>query len=250
MRTLSSEPAPQPFGPDDADWEPDTEITPALATEPGVHRAVWDLAWEGAEFLPDVKVDAGNGRQGPQVLPGDYTLRLSADGVVLTQPLRVEADPRSQTANADRAAQLALALGIRDHLTTSPRWSKPSAPCAPSSTRAPRRSPVVPRPTELAERGVALTTRLTTIEEAIHNPEAEVGYDILAGRKGGAKLYSRLGWLYEAVKEHEGRRPRGWSRSKPSSRGCWRCKRRRSTSWWRPSCRRSTTGPESSASAT
>ena len=34
--------------------------------------------------------------------------------------------------------------------------------------------------------------------------QAEVNYDVLAGRDGGAKLYSRLGWLAAGAWEHDG----------------------------------------------
>ena len=36
------------------------------------------------------------------------------------------------------------------------------------------------------------------------NPAAEVDYDVLAGRDGGAKLYSRLTWLAASASEHDG----------------------------------------------
>jgi hypothetical protein len=45
---------------------------------------------------------------------------------------------------------------------------------------------------------------LGAIEEELHNPLAEVNYDVLAGRDGGAKLYSRLGWLASGAWEHDG----------------------------------------------
>jgi len=60
-----------------------------------------------------------------------------------------------------------------------------------------------PDAVELLEMGQDLVTRLDEIEEKLHNPHAEVSYDILAGRHGGAQLYSRLGWLLDGTREHE-----------------------------------------------
>ena len=40
--------------------------------------------------------------------------------------------------------------------------------------------------------------KLDTLEEQLHNPKAEVSYDILA-MKGGAKLYSQLVPLYHTL---------------------------------------------------
>jgi hypothetical protein len=104
---------------------------------------------------------------------------------------RVLPDPRVQVAAADQAAQLALALGVRDDLSRLTRLI--------TDIRAVRaqllaRKGALPgdermRPL-VADIDTALA-RLTALEEQVHNPQAEVVYDILA-MKGGAKLYSRL----------------------------------------------------------
>jgi hypothetical protein len=61
-----------------------------------------------------------------------------------------------------------------------------------------------PEATELVTAGETLIAGLTAVEEAIHNPHAEVDYDILGGRHGGAKLYSRLSWLFDIASQHDG----------------------------------------------
>jgi len=48
-----------------------------------------------------------------------------------------------------------------------------------------------------------LTVKLDTLEARVHNPRAEVVYDILAQR-GGTKIYSRLAPLYTSVIEADG----------------------------------------------
>jgi hypothetical protein len=50
----------------------------------------------------------------------------------------------------------------------------------------------------------AIVKRLDEIEAKLHNPEAEVTYDILAGRAGGTKIHSRYAWLLEMSREHDG----------------------------------------------
>ncbi len=49
----------------------------------------------------------------------------------------------------------------------------------------------------------ALDEKLSALEERLHNPKAEVTYDILA-MKGGAKLYSQLSVLYDIVNSGDG----------------------------------------------
>jgi hypothetical protein len=52
-----------------------------------------------------------------------------------------------------------------------------------------------PKGEPLAAASQALIARLDSLEATMHNPEAQVVYDILA-RQGGTKLYSRITPLY------------------------------------------------------
>src|SRR5439155_3593003 len=53
------------------------------------------------------------------------------------------------------------------------------------------------------KQATGVVAKLDALEEQLHNPKAEVTYDILA-KKGGAKLYSQLAPLYDAVKDADG----------------------------------------------
>jgi len=52
----------------------------------GLHRIAWDLRAEGAGAV-------GQGANGPQVLPGTYTIQLTAAGAVEKQSVQVQLDP-------------------------------------------------------------------------------------------------------------------------------------------------------------
>jgi len=72
-------------------------------SEPGVNRVVWSLRKQpcgppgrSAEGVP-IEVS-------PRVLPGTYTVRLTAGGRTVEQPLTVRLDPRSRATAADLAA--------------------------------------------------------------------------------------------------------------------------------------------------
>jgi hypothetical protein len=60
-----------------------------------------------------------------------------------------------------------------------------------------------PKAKELLKKGKALNAKLGDLEAKLHNPKAKVVYDILA-QKGGAKLYSQLIFLFEAVAVGDG----------------------------------------------
>jgi photosystem II stability/assembly factor-like uncharacterized protein len=60
-----------------------------------------------------------------------------------------------------------------------------------------------PKAKELLKKGKALNAKLGDLEAKLHNPKAKVVYDILA-QKGGARLYSQLIFLFEAVAVGDG----------------------------------------------
>jgi hypothetical protein len=59
------------------------------------------------------------------------------------------------------------------------------------------------RAKELVSASEAIIKKLTELEDKIHNPTAEVVYDILA-MKGGARLYSRLAPLFDWARDGSG----------------------------------------------
>jgi photosystem II stability/assembly factor-like uncharacterized protein len=82
---------------------------PTLSTTAGAHRFIWDLRHEG--------VPGFRGLRGPLVAPGEYRLRLTAEGVSLDRSLKVLSDPRlikDQVTDAIIAEQTKLLLDIRD----------------------------------------------------------------------------------------------------------------------------------------
>jgi photosystem II stability/assembly factor-like uncharacterized protein len=204
LRTLSSEIEPLPIGPEHPDWSPGTKLEPALASEPGLHRAVWDLALEGAPHIPRAMVDTGDPHQGPLATPGDYQLRLTVDGERFVQPLRVLPDPRTTVAPADREAMLAFQ---REVVARASEIAALVARLRAVRAQLLARQELLaadPAAAGLREAAAALAARLDAIEGQLHNPRAEVSYDILAGREGGAKLHSRTAWLLEMTREHDG----------------------------------------------
>ena len=82
--------------------------TVALSAQPGMHRAVWDLRFNPvADERNDLAEDeSGNGAvphrtfpamDAPWAPPGAYTVRLTASGKRLEQPLTLRLDPRVKT---------------------------------------------------------------------------------------------------------------------------------------------------------
>ncbi len=184
----------------------DEEEPHLLPTEAGLHRVVWDLKLQGARTIHGARVDSGDPKVGPLVNPGTYTLRLRVDGKPLLTKVTVRLDPRQKDRTPPTEEQLALTLAIRDDIS--------SLTDAVEQLRSIRKQ-LVSRDKlvksdnkELLDASKALQKKLDALEEDLHNPKAEVAYDILA-RKGGAKVYSQLAWLYELIKDADGEPTQG-----------------------------------------
>jgi photosystem II stability/assembly factor-like uncharacterized protein len=95
-------------------------IPATLSSAPGMHRFVWDLHEtppQSSEYgypISAIPHDTPREPLGPSVLPGRYTVRLTAGGETVTAPLNVVMDPRVTTPLAGLRQQ----HEIETHLVT------------------------------------------------------------------------------------------------------------------------------------
>jgi photosystem II stability/assembly factor-like uncharacterized protein len=203
VRKLSSKKEEDKGDPDVGAYSEERGKDPVLATEVGVNRVAWDLRHQGAEMIEKARTDAGVPRIGPLVNPGTYTLKLTVEGKALTQPLIVQPDPRLKLAETDLDEQHRFILAVRDDIT---RLTRAVRQLRSIRQQLKNRNELLKddaRAEALVKSSKALMDKLDGLEGKLHNPKAEVSYDILAQR-GGAKLYSQVAWLYELVKDSDG----------------------------------------------
>ena len=85
-----------------------------LSTLAGMHRWVWNFRYPSPvathhEYpISAVPHETPRSPQGPHAPPGQYTVRLTADGPSYTAPLLVKMDPRVKTPPADLQRQFEL----------------------------------------------------------------------------------------------------------------------------------------------
>jgi hypothetical protein len=222
VRKLTSKEEPKDKEDDDGEGDSGDDKK-ALPTEPGLHRVVWDLRYEGGKVIKGAKIDAGNPEAAPLVLPGTYTLKLTAAGQTLTTTVEVKLDPRERLASAppklvdpqapvktaDLEEQLKASLAIRDDLT---RLSQNVEQMRTVKKQLEARNELLKdndKAVPLVKASEELVKKMDALEAKFHNPMAKVPYDILA-QKGGAQLYSQLGYLYDLILSGDGRPPQGW----------------------------------------
>ncbi len=117
VRRYASTDKPEPVVAKDLDiptyW---IRLPQILSAEAGAHRFVWDLHYPPPEGVKRSYPIAAIYRntpsvpQGPAVLPGKYTVRLTVGGHRYTQPLVVKMDPRVQTPPEGLAQQFTLSM--------------------------------------------------------------------------------------------------------------------------------------------
>ncbi len=105
------EPIEEPLDPDGK--KPEKQIKP----EEGLNRFVWDLHYDEANRVPGYFLwEYEEGAHGPLALPGNYQVRLTANGKSLTAPFEVKIDPRVTVSQSDLKKQFKLEMDVREQL--------------------------------------------------------------------------------------------------------------------------------------
>ena len=84
----------------------------------GMNRFVWDMTYEGAKKTPGAVLWGGQ-LDGPQALPGNFKLVLTAGGKTYTAPMEIKMDPRVTTTIADLQKQFDLLIKLRDRISAA-----------------------------------------------------------------------------------------------------------------------------------
>ena len=113
VRRFASNDELRKTSPDDVPFEIKWVHEPqALSAEAGMHRFVWDLRYA----LPKNVRGSFWGPSGPLATPGNYTVKLTAYGKSITQPLTIKMDPRVKTPQDALVRQFELASKITARL--------------------------------------------------------------------------------------------------------------------------------------
>jgi photosystem II stability/assembly factor-like uncharacterized protein len=223
--------------PEEGDYSAEKPEPTILLTEPGLHRIVWDLTYEGAKTIKKAKVDSGDPHNGVLVLPGIYTLKLTVEGRSVSTNLEVKLDPRERTGPVFPVAEteklpnqviqrldlldprgrlqpdeleeeLKMLLAIREDINRVNRTVEQVRTVRQQLQAREELLKEDKKSDELNKASKAILPKLDELEERLHNPKAKIAYDILA-QKGGAQLYSQLAWLYDQLKDSDGRPGQG-----------------------------------------
>ncbi len=88
-----------------------------LPASAGLNRFVWNLQLEQPTGIPGAIYMEGSKLRGTTVLPGAYTVKLTAMGKTLSAPLQMKIDPTITTSQGDLEKQFELAVKISDRIS-------------------------------------------------------------------------------------------------------------------------------------
>jgi len=161
----------------------------------GLNRATWSMQMK-APIVPPAASALGAASQGPRVLPGTYTVKMTKGDQVYTKPLTLVLDPRATFSLEDRRMQFELAMklyGMLEHMSY-----------AVSAVEGVRDGAAA-RAAKLQEKD-PLRTRLQQFSKDLD----QIRSKIVATKEGGGltgeeRIRERIGSLYGAVNGYEGR---------------------------------------------
>ena len=164
----------------------------------GYNTVTWDLRYPGATSFPGMILWGGS-VNGPLAAPGTYQIRMTTDGRVQTQPLRVRRNPNFRdVSDADLQAQFDLAIQIRDKTSEA---NNAVIRIRDLKSQVATRLKDSPDP-GLKSAGDRLTTNLSAVEQEIYQVKNQSGQDPL---NFPIKINNRLASLLSVVNRGDAR---------------------------------------------
>jgi photosystem II stability/assembly factor-like uncharacterized protein len=160
----------------------------------GLNRAGWSMRLKAPAVAPAANL-LGEAAQGPRVLPGIYTVKLTKGDHVYTETLNIVLDPRAKFSVEDRKVQFELEMKVYkllEHMT----WSVEAMEGVRNAANA--RGAKLPEKDPLRSQLQQLATKLD-----------ELRSKIVATKEGGMitgeeRIREHLGQLYGSIDGYEG----------------------------------------------
>jgi photosystem II stability/assembly factor-like uncharacterized protein len=161
----------------------------------GLNRASWSMRVKAPAVAPAATA-LGEAVQGPRLLPGTYTVKMTKGDNVYTEQLNVVLDPRAKYSVEDRKVQFDLAMKVYrliEHMT----WSVVSIEGVRNAAneraaKLPEKDPLKAQLQQLAAKCDELRSKIVATKEG----------GMITGEE---RIRELLGQLYGAVNNYEGR---------------------------------------------
>lgn len=151
---------------------------PRVPAEAGLNRFTWNLRYPDAKRFPGMILWAGS-TSGPVVVPGVYSVKLTADGTSVTETFEVKKDPRVDVTAADFQKQLDLILKIQDKFNATTDAIIKIRDVRKQAGEVASRIKDQPGGKKIGEAATALEKKLTAIEEELYQTKNQSSQDPL-----------------------------------------------------------------------
>jgi len=161
----------------------------------GLNRATWSMRVK-APAVPPAATALFEAIQGPRVLPGAYTVKMTKGDKVYSEELKVTMDPRAKYTLDDRKAQFDLTMKVYhtiEHMTYAVDAIEGVRDAASArAAKLPEKDPLRKQLQELSAKCEALRSKIVATKEG----------GMITGEE---RIRELLGQLYGAVNGYEGR---------------------------------------------
>lgn len=169
------------------------------ARKAGTNRFTWDLRYPGATVFEGMILWSARAEAGPLSPPGNYQVRLTADGQTQTQAFAIKRDPRlTNVTDADLAEQFSLAIKVRDKTSEANEMviliREIKKQIKDRSERAKDKS--------VSEAGESLAKKLSAVEEDVYQVRNQSNQDPL---NFPIKLNNQIAALRRSIETGDGR---------------------------------------------
>jgi photosystem II stability/assembly factor-like uncharacterized protein len=149
------------------EWPDQIKEVTTIPAAAGMNRYAWNLRWEPPVKIPGAFY-AGNGPEGPIVLPGKYTVKLTVGSQSQSQPLEIVIDPRVKNVNeSDLQKQFELLMQVRDANTELHRGVNQIRELRAQLKVLQQRFESDPKMKPVLEQAEALDKKMTPVEERL-----------------------------------------------------------------------------------
>jgi photosystem II stability/assembly factor-like uncharacterized protein len=145
---------------------------------PGFNRYAWDLRYPEAKKFEGL-VLWGGGTDGPRVVPGNYTARLTVGEESMTVPVQLRQDPRTTASQSDLEAQFQFLLAANRKLAEIHTQIERIREVRAQLKDVRKRVGSAESGKALTEAAKALDTKMTAIEEALYQTKNRSSQDPL-----------------------------------------------------------------------
>jgi photosystem II stability/assembly factor-like uncharacterized protein len=144
------------------------------ARKAGGNRFTWDLRYPGSRTFEGMIYWGAQADAGPLATPGQYQVRLTANGVTETRPFTVSKDPRlTGVTDADLMEQFKLAMEVRDKTSEANEMVIRIREIKKNIAERVKKDP------SLDAAGERLSTKLSAVEEDLYQVRNRSGQDPL-----------------------------------------------------------------------